>query len=226
LGCGILEPTTEWRGYIVVVFVEAAQVKDDMSNGTLAKVASKTAAEVCGRFPVGEAAAKLLRAELSPAQYLAALMEQHLYLDAIRFLAFALPKREAVWWACCCARSAHGSACPASAEAALHTAEKWLADPSEDNRRAAMPAAEAAGMGDPAGCAAAACFWSGGSLAPPNLPAVPPGEHLTAHGVAGAVMLAAVLAQPERAAEKHHRFLTLGLEVANGAHRWKETTSR
>jgi hypothetical protein len=197
-----------------------------MSNGTLSKIAAKTAAEVCQRFPVGEEARKLLRDDLSPSHYLTALMEHQLHLDAIRFLAHALPKREAVWWACCCARRAHGSACPAAADAALRAAEKWLADPSEDNRRATMPAAEKAGLGDPAGCAAAACFWSGGSLAPPELPAVPPGEHLTAHGVAGAVMLAAVLGEPAQVTEKHRQFLTLGQEVASGVNRWKESTSR
>lgn len=197
-----------------------------MSNGTLAKVTAKKAAEVCEQCPLGDAAKKLLRPELTPSQYLTALMEQQLDLDAIRFLAYALPKREAVWWACLCARSAHGPTPPQPTAAALQAAEKWAADPSEDHRRAAMPAAEAAGLADPAGCAAAACFWSGGSLAPPNLPVVPPGEHLTAHGAAGAVLLAAVVKEPARASEKHRAFLRLGLEVASGANRWKETAPR
>jgi hypothetical protein len=190
-------------------------------SSTLAKVAAKTAAEVCQHCPLGEAAQKLLCPELTPSQYLAALMEQQLDLDAIRFLAHALPKREAVWWACLCVRSARGITPPAAA-AALHEAEKWAADPSEDNRRAAMSAVEAVGLSDPAGCVAAASFWSGGSLVPPNLPVVPPGEYLTAHGVAGAVLLAAVLTEPARASEKHRAFLKLGLEVASDANRWKE----
>lgn len=197
-----------------------------MSNGTLAKVAAKTAAEVCQHFPLDEAARKLLRPEMTPSQYLAALMEAQLLVDAIRFLAHALPKREAVWWACACARAAHAPTPPAVAAAALQAAERWVADPSEDHRRAAMPASEAVGLADPAGCAVAATFWSGGSLAPPDLPAVPPGEHLTAHGVAGAIMLAAVLKEPERAPEKQRAFLKMGLDVANGANRWKEPPAK
>jgi hypothetical protein len=192
-----------------------------MSNGTLAKVEARTAAEVCKRFPLGEEAKKLLRDGLTPRQFLDALLERQEYPDAARFLAHALPKREGVWWACLCARAAHGPGAPAKAAAALQAAEKWVADPSEDNRRAAMAAAEAAELGTPAGCAAMAAFWSGGSLAPPNVPAVPPGEHLTAHGVAGAVMLAAVLNQPEKAAERYRQFFALGVEVANGANRWR-----
>jgi hypothetical protein len=192
-----------------------------MSNGTLAKVEARTAAEVCKRFPLGEDAKKLLRDGQTPRQFLDALLERQEYPDAARFLAHALPKREAVWWACLCARAAHGAGAPAKAAAALQAAEKWVADPSEDNRRAAMAAAEAAELGTPAGCAAVAAFWSGGSLAPPNVPAVPPGEHLTAHGVAGAVLLAAVLTQPEKAAERYRQFFTLGVEVASGANRWR-----
>jgi hypothetical protein len=196
-----------------------------MSDGTLAKVAAKTAAEVCQSFPLGEAARKLLRPELTPTQYLASLMQEQLDLDAIRFLAYALPKREAIWWACVCARRVHGLTPPAASNAALLAAEKWVADPNEDNRRAAMPVAEAAGFRDPAGCVAAACFWSGGSLAPPNLPVVPPGEHLTAHGVASAILLAAVFTEPAQASEKHRAFLKLGLDVARGDNRWKERAS-
>jgi hypothetical protein len=192
-----------------------------MSSSNMALVAAKTAAEVCRLCPPGEAAQKLLRPELTASQYLAALMEQQLDPDAIRFLAHALPKREAVWWACLCVRSARGTT-PAAAAAALYEAEKWAADPSEDNRRAAMSAAEVVGLSDPAGCVAAASFWSGGSLAPPNLPVVPPGEYLTAHGVAGAILLAAVFTEPARAPEKHRAFLKLGLDVASGANRWKE----
>jgi hypothetical protein len=89
-----------------------------------------------------------------------------------------------------------------------------------------MPAAEAATFGTPAGCAAVAAFWSGGSLGPPNVPAIPPGEYLTAHGVAGAVMLAAVAPEPEKAPGKYRGFLALGVEVSNGEHPWPEPKPR
>jgi hypothetical protein len=166
-----------------------------MSNGALAKVTAKTAAEVCKHFSLGDEAKKLLRDGLTPRQFLDLLVQKEQFPDAARFLAHALPKREA--------------------------AERWAADPSEDNRRKAQAAAEAAEMSTPAGCAAMAAFWSGGSLAPPNVPAVPPGEFLTAHGVAGAVMLAAVLTEPQKAPEKYRKFFALGVEVGNGTNKWK-----
>ncbi len=191
-----------------------------MSNG-LAKITAKTAAEVCKHFPLGEEAKKLLRDGLTPVQFLDTLMDKQHFADAVRFLAHALPKREAVWWACLCARAVAGSNASPKIAAALQTAEKWVADPSEENRRAAMPAAEAAEFKTPAGCTAVAAFWSGGSLGPPNVPAIPPGEYLTAHGVAGAVMLAAVQSQPDKAPEKYRKFLAQGIEVAKGTQRWK-----
>ncbi len=196
-----------------------------MASGTLSKVTASTAREVCQHFPLSDEAKPLLRDGLTPAQYLGALMEKQLHLDAIRLLAHALPKREAVWWACVCARSVLGNG-PPEVTAALQAAEKWVADPSEENRRASQRAAEAAGMGNPAGCAAMACFWSSGSLAPPNVPAVPPAEHLTGHGVAGSVLLAAVASEPAKAPERYKQFLAWGQEVGDGVHRWKEIASK
>jgi hypothetical protein len=191
-----------------------------MSSSTLAKVTAKTAQELCKHFQLGDEAQKLLQDGLTPRQYLERLLEKQQYLDAVRLLAHALPKREGVWWACQCARLVAGSPPPKIA-AALQAAETWVADPSEENRRAAMPAAEGTEFKTPAGCAAAAAFWSGGSLGPPSVPVIPPGDYLTAHGVAGAVMLAAVQTEPEKAPDKYRKFLALGIEVANGTKKWK-----
>src|SRR5437899_8668487 len=122
-----------------------------MGTEGLTKITAKTAAEVCKHFPLGEDAKKLLRDGLTPAQFLDILIEKQQFPDAVRFLAHALPKREAVWWACLCSRAAGGSNPPPQIGAALQTAEKWVVDPSEENRRAAMPAAEAAEFKTPAG---------------------------------------------------------------------------
>ena len=135
-----------------------------MSNGGLTKVTAKTAAEVCKLFPLGDEAKKLLRDGMAPRPFLDVLIEKQEFADAVRFLAHALPKREAVWWACQCARQAYGANPPAPLGPALQAAEKWVIDPSEENRRAAHAASEAAGLGVPAGCAAMAAFFSGGSL--------------------------------------------------------------
>jgi hypothetical protein len=148
----------------VGISVAAGGVEDGMD--TAAKAPPRTAAEIGKLFPLGDEAKKLLRDGMTPRQYLDVLLEKQQFVDAVRFLAHVLPKREAVWWACLCARSAAGSGAPAPQTAALQAAERWVADPSEANRRAAQDAAEAAELGTPAGCAAMAAFWSGGSMAP------------------------------------------------------------
>jgi hypothetical protein len=193
-----------------------------MNPTALPLIAASTAAEVCRRFALGEEARVLLSAGQPPGAFLDVLIRHGLHTDAARFLAHALPKREAVWWALRCAREVAGAEPPEAVAAALNAAETWVLDPSEPNRRAAMPAAEAAGFGTPAGCAALAVFWSGGSLAPPDLPAVPPADHLTAHGVSCGVMLAAVQNEPQKAPERYQRFFALGLAVAEGQDRWSE----
>jgi hypothetical protein len=180
-------------------------------------------AEIGKHVPLGEEAKSLLRDGLTWATLLDLLIAGRLYADAIRFLSHALPKREAVWWACRCARQEAGANPQPQVAAALLAAEKWAADPGEDNRRAALPAAEAAGLGTPAGCAALAAFCSGGSLGPPTVPTIPPGKYLTARGVAGAILLAGVRTEPEKAAEKYRQALVLGKAIGCGADRWPET---
>jgi hypothetical protein len=148
-------------------------------------------------------------------------MGQALYPDAVRFIAHALPKREAVWWGWVCARRSAGENPPPKIKAALDATEKWIAQPSEDNRRSAMAAAQKAELGTAAGCAGLAAFFSGGSLAPPDAPLVPPGEFLAAKAVSGAVIFAAVAKEPERAPERFRSFVAQGVEVTNRVKLWE-----
>jgi hypothetical protein len=180
------------------------------------------AAEVCGRFALGDAARPLLQDGQKTRPYLQALVDAKHFIDAARVLAHAMPKREGVWWACQCCRQDRALEKAPKAIAAVEAAERWVADPSEDNRRATYPAAEAVGFDTPAGCAAVAAFWSGGSLGPPNVPVIPPGEWLTAHGVAGAVLLVVAAVPPAETANTYRKFLDQGVAVADGKSRWKD----
>jgi hypothetical protein len=193
-----------------------------MSNDVLERAGLTQAAAERARLDA-EALA-LLRPGMTPRQYLDVLIDAGRLLEAVRFLSWALPRREAAWWACQCVRQVHRPEDPKSALAAVEAAERWAVAPTDDNRRAAFLAAEAADFGTPAGCAAAAAFWSGGSMAPPKLTAVPPAEHLMPGAVVNAVQLATLYPEPEKAAEKYLHFLALAVEVAAGKNRWKEDT--
>ena len=189
-------------------------------GSTPPQIHSKTR-EISTVAELGDEAMELLRPELHPLDFVALLMQKALFPDAVRFIAHALPKREAVWWAWVCARRAAGENPQPKIKAALAATEKWIAQPDENNRRSAMAAAEKADLGTAAGCAGLAAFFSGGSIAPPNAPAVPPGEFLTAKAVSGAVIFAAVAKEPEKAPEKFRNFVAQGIEVTNRVKLWE-----
>ena len=172
-----------------------------------------------------EARAVLVPGAALPTQraFIALLMERGLHMDAVRFIAHALPRREAVWWAWVCARKSAGETPKPAIKAALDAAERWVVQPTEDHRRQALQFGEAADFGTAAGCAALGAFMSGGSLGPPGTPVVPPGEFMTAKAASGAVILAAVTPEPAKAPEKFADYVKLGLEVADRTKLWPAT---
>jgi hypothetical protein len=138
-------------------------------------------------------------------------------IEACRVAAHALPKREAVWWACMCARGAPPDPQQTTADlAALEAAETWVRRPDEPNRRAAMAAAEAAKYRSTEAWAAVGAFWSGGSMSPEGQPAVPPAEHLTGVAIAGAIVLAAVRHEVNTHAARLGRFLASARDIGFG----------
>jgi hypothetical protein len=174
------------------------------------------------RAGLDEPAQALLQPGLTSGQYLERLIAQGQPLAAVRFLAWVLGRREAVWWACRCVALVTSDRDRHEERTALEAARRWATAPTEDNRRRAETAAAAAGYATPAGCAAVAAFWSGGSLAPPKLAAVPPPEHLLPGAVANSILLAVVKREPAKADEKYRQFLALGKDVAEQQDHWKE----
>ncbi len=176
-------------------------------------MAAKLARPLCRLFPLGEQAEKLLDEKQTLLVYLYRLMNERLFVDAVRLLAHALPPRDGVRWACDCAKNA---ASTPQAASALASAEAWLTESSEPNRRACGEAASAAGCATAAGSAALAVFLSGGSIAPADRPAAAPREHAAAKAVANAVILAALAAEPGKADERYFQYLKEGIAVAAG----------
>ncbi len=183
-------------------------------GSTQAPINTRTGA-IAAVAELGEEAMALLRPDLHPLDFVALLMENALFPDAVRFIAHALPKR----WAC--ARRSGGENPQPKIKNALDATEKWIAQPNDDNRRSAMAAAQKAELDTAAGCAGLAAFFSGGSLAPPDAAPVPPGEFLAAKAVSGAVIFAAIAKQPERAPERFRSFVAQGVEVTNRVKLWE-----
>ncbi len=191
-----------------------------MSTAVPARPPTRLAADVAKPLPLTEPA----RLKLAPglgvrAFYEALAADPGLAEDAVRFLAAALPKREAVWWGLACLRETLPAPFPEPVLRALMAVEKWVKEPAEGTRRAAGAAADEAGYGTPAGCLAAAAFWSGGSLTPANLPPVPPRDDLTALAVAGALLLGAAV-EPLKGDATRARYLAVGQLVSGGQLKW------
>jgi len=177
--------------------------------------AARPTAELVAPLPLTDPAKALLAPDATVRQFLDKLIAAGLTVDALRVLALALPKPEAVWWACVCIRKAVPKPWRVAAEDAVDTSEKWVTDPSDANRRACGTVAEAAGWDTAAGCTAGAAWLSGGSLSPPKLPPVQPREDLTGQMVAGALMLAAAI-DPATTAVTLGTFLQIGMTFADG----------
>jgi hypothetical protein len=121
------------------------------------------------------------------------LIERGEQADALGVAARALPKRYVVAWACECLKSVLADLSTANDvdRAGLAVAQQWLADPTEENRRAALDFAEAGEFGSPGAWIAASAGWNGGSLLPRGYDEVPPPDHLPAEAAVAALRLAA-----------------------------------
>lgn len=186
------------------------------------KVKEAAAQDICRRVDLSDEAKAYILPTLSPQGLLALLVENGHIGDAVRFLAFALPAREAIWWACLTARGNQDQPTEAEAEC-LDRAVAWVYEPGEAKRRACMEAAERAQFEGAAAYAALAVFWSGGSLAPEDMPEAQPDPSLCAIGAGASVLLAITSGKPQMLGERFEAAMRRGIDIANGGNGRLET---
>ncbi|KPH85986.1 hypothetical protein GLUCOINTEAF2_0203023 [Komagataeibacter intermedius AF2] len=162
------------------------------------------------------AASSALAAADTPERLLAALVAAGRQTDATCLLAHALPVREAVWWACMCARHTAPRPLPAPTLRVRDMVEGWVRQPGLAPAQQAMEAARLAGAQTPEVWAARAAFWSGPSLAPAGAAVVCPPTHLPGMAVASAVALAAIRGDATRREARLLSFLRSAHDIAAG----------
>lgn len=185
-------------------------------SGRLIKIAASNLAEIAARIQSGPEAAAVLVGLADVPSALLALEHGGFLIEATRLVAHALPRREAVWWACMCADHTVLPDLSDDDRAARHNAELWVRKQTDEIRRASMAHAQAAGLTSPEAWAAVGAFWSGDSMSPLGQPLVPPAAHLAGTAVAGSVALASVRGDVLRQMGRLSQFLASGREIATG----------
>jgi hypothetical protein len=181
-------------------------------------ISDRTVAEICSDFELQEEAKKHLSGKPMPHEFVNRLVRERFYADTIRFLAYGLPKQEAVWWACLCVRNVPACFGDSISAEALAAAEAWVKDPSEFNCKIALSSGGKHNFkmpGAPAAWTAMAAGWSGGAAGTINKDVSAAPEQLTAHAASGAIILAATV-ESEKAKEMYRKFLETGVQIAQG----------
>ena len=169
------------------------------------------AVDLCKYFTLTDSAKVGLLPEMTPDQFLQAAVDNKWHSDAIQFLSHLLPKRQAVFWAMTCVRQS-GEKLNAQEEAALKAAEKWIGDPSEENRQAALKAANDAETSTPAGATALAAHYSDGLPQTQDPKMNAKAYFMTAKLVTGAVLMVAT-SSSDQALSRMEAFLSKGMEI-------------
>lgn len=181
------------------------------------KINAKTAEELTVHYEaIEDNAFDLLQSKSTPEDYINRLIEKEYFADSIMFLAHCLPKREAIWWACLCAKVVTNKETKADDLASLTMAEKWVYEPDENKRRMCGTLAEKGQYKTAHNWAAAAVFWSGGSITKEDEPAIEPAPYLYAHAVSGAILNAVGMSDTDDIDEHYQQFIQHGLNIADG----------
>lgn len=187
-----------------------------MTETNFIKIKQQNATAIAQGLELDEEAVSLLQDKPTSADFIQQLLEHELYSDAVRFLAHALPKREATWWACLCARNNITEKTPVKEVKAIELAEAWVYKPTEENRKLTLPAAQATEFKSAASWAAIAAFWSGDNISPVPETTIPPDEKLFAKAVVSAVMLATTSGDAIKVKDNYKLLLKKGINIACG----------
>ena len=150
-----------------------------------------TARQVFEAFPIAAADIEIEPKDETPLDFARKLCPGARF-EAIVYLAYLLPRREAVWWGCQCVRAIGGN----KADDALLAAEAWVRDPDETRRRAALNLGWTRNARLATTWLALAAGQSGGSIAAEDAPHVPAPPQATALDVKAAVILAIAQSPP------------------------------
>jgi hypothetical protein len=171
-----------------------------------------TARQVFDAFPTATADIEAEPTDEAPLDFARKLLAPGRRFEAIVFIAYLLPRREAVWWGCQCVRAIAGN----NADGALLAAEAWVRDPDEPTRRAALDLGWARDARVATTWLALAAGQSGGSIAREDAHPVAAPPQATALDVKAAVILAIAQSPPNGQSAWLSACVEAGIRFADG----------
>lgn len=169
-----------------------------------------TIQELCETIELDDEGMELLTPEHSIGSFVQTLVANERFVDAVRLLAYAMPKPRAVQWAHEGIAKIGQKDRTVEDQNATQATGKWVAEAVETNRREALDAAEKLEFATAPACAAAAAGWSGGSMVGPDLDPIEPDGLLTARMASIAIQIAALEPADDAVNERYKQVIEMG----------------
>jgi hypothetical protein len=157
------------------------------------RVRFAAAADVFEAFPRLEHIVSRPGGAAAPLDYARELAASPRPVAALAFLAHLLPRRETVWWGCQCVATVMGEV---AKDEAWQLAVRWVRDPAEPARRAALEYLSSNDARSPSYWLARAVGYSGGSILAEDQPPLAPAPDACATAVNAAIVLATAAQSP------------------------------
>jgi hypothetical protein len=183
-----------------------------------------SALEICEKFPCKPEVWALAAEYPKALDFISALRQEKMSLDAVQALARCLPKDKAVAWASQSARMAgEKTGLSPEEENALEATEAWIEQPNAVSREEVASAAADLPADSPACWASNAAAFSEGVEMPEDASMPETGDDLTIHFSASSVLLSAAKMPPEgipEVSEVLEPFIELGIKLVQTVPGW------
>lgn len=186
-----------------------------MTEAHWKKVSADKAEDILGPDVLDDGALALLEPGMRPEAFIQKLDQAEKWPEAIKVLARALPAREAVWWACVCARKMDSLTDEADIKA-IEVAEQWVYKPTEENRQEAFRVMQEGGSDSAGSFCASAAVLSAGNLPINKDQHIDLEDHIFPSVIDSVVLVAAAERSGPELFERLQLFLRSGEDIAQG----------
>lgn len=180
------------------------------------------AAELADRYQIrlSPEARELLTPAVLNAEFVETLIANDLDPDARRVLAFALPRRRALWWGCLTAWDALGQLAVGDSARLLSAIASYVIQPIDDHWRNVASAGKPIKRASLLGCLLYGTFVAHGSVMGPDKPRVPAPPHVFGRLIESAIYLSSVTKDVRNYRLHLREYLQLGQQLATGPAPW------